>query len=89
MYQRTTVIKNISGLHSRPASDFIASAGTFRSKITIKRVNDEDEANAKSIIMLLALGLGVGEEIELTARGEDEKQAVDSLIALIDSGFGE
>lgn len=50
---------------------------------------DEDEANAKSIIMLLALRLGVGEEIELTARGEDEKQAVDSLIALIDSGFGE
>ena len=89
MYSRKTVIKNRTGLHARPASDFIAAAGKFKSKITIKRVGDEDEANAKSIVMLLSLGLGQGTEIELAARGEDEIDAVDALIALIDSGFGE
>ena len=39
--------------------------------------------------MLLALGLPMGEEVEIVAKGEDEVEAVDSLIALIDSKFGE
>lgn len=50
---------------------------------------DEDVANAKSIINVLALGLAQGEEVEVSAVGEDETQAVNSLIALIDSRFGE
>lgn len=91
MYKRTTVIANPTGLHARPASDFIALAGKYTSRIIIKRINgDEDEeANAKSIVGLLSLGLCQGEEVEITAKGEDEAQAVDALIALIDSRFGE
>ena len=50
---------------------------------------EDDEANAKSIIFLLSLGLCQGEEVEITAKGDDEQEAVDALIALIDSGFGE
>ena len=89
MYSRKTVVKNRTGLHARPASDFIAAAGKFKSKITIKRVGEEDEANAKSIVMLLSLGLSQGTEIEIAARGEDEVDAVDALVALVESGFGE
>ena len=89
MYSRTVTVLNRTGLHARPASDFIGCAGKFKSKITIKRVGDEDEANAKSIVMLLSLGLAQGTEIELTARGEDETEAVDTLVALIESKFGE
>lgn len=89
MYSRKTVVKNRTGLHARPASDFIAAAGKFKSKITIKRVGEEDEANAKSIVMLLSLGLGQGTEIEISARGEDEVDAVNALIDLVESGFGE
>ena len=62
----------------------------FESKIKIRRVGEEDEeADAKSIIFLLSLGLCQGEEVEIIAKGADEQEAVDSLIALIDSGFGE
>lgn len=91
MYTRTTTVMNATGLHARPASDFIAMASKYQSFIIIRRKDgDEDEdANAKSIVNLLALGLGQGEEVELEANGEDEKEAVDSLIALIDSKFGE
>lgn len=46
-------------------------------------------ANAKSIISVLTLALVQGSEVELTAEGPDEQQAVDSLIELIDGGFGE
>ena len=39
--------------------------------------------------MLLSLGLGQGTEVTLTAKGEDEVEAVDTLIELIDSKFGD
>jgi len=89
MFSKTVTVTNATGLHARPASDFIACASKFKSKITIKRVDEDDEANAKSIVMLLSLGLGQGTEVLLTAKGEDEVEAVDTLIELIDSKFGE
>ena len=91
MYTRQTTIANATGLHARPASDFIAAANKFESDITIRRLQgeDTDEANAKSIVHLLTLGLSQGEDVEISAEGDDEQLAVDSLIALIDSKFGE
>lgn len=89
MYSKRTVIKNKTGLHARPASEFIAMSSKFQSRITIKKLSEDEDANAKSIVMLLSLGLGQGEEVEIAAKGEDEVEAVDSLIALIDSKFGE
>lgn len=90
MYSKATLVKNPSGLHARPASSFVTCAGKFKSKITIKRTGEEkDGVNAKSIIMLLTQGFCKNEEVEISAIGEDEVQAVDALINLIDSGFGE
>ena len=90
MVKKSTVVKNKTGLHARPPSDFVQAASKFESKIKIRRVGEEDEeADAKSIIFLLSLGLCQGEEVEIIAKGADEQEAVDSLIALIDSGFGE
>ncbi len=89
MYSRKVTILNKTGLHARPASEFIALAGKYKSKITIKRMDDEEEANAKSIVMLLSLALSQGTEVELTAKGEDETEAIDALAALIESRFGE
>ena len=91
MYTRQTTIANATGLHARPASDFIAAANKFESDITIRRLQGEDSgaANAKSIVHLLTLGLSQGENVEISAEGEDEQLAVSSLIALIDSKFGE
>ena len=89
MYSKRTVIKNKTGLHARPASEFIAMASKFQSRITIKKLSEDEDANAKSIVMRLSLGLAQGEEVEIVAKGEDEVEAVDKLIALIDSKFGE
>ena len=89
MYSKKTTIQNRTGLHARPASDFISLASKFKSKIVIRKIEEDEEANAKSIVMLLSLGLGMGDEVEIYAKGEDEVGAVDSLVALIDSKFGE
>lgn len=90
MYTRKTTVINKTGLHARPASDFVGAAAKFKSRINIKNLTeDEGPMNAKSIICILSMGMGPGTEVELSAQGDDEKEAVDTLIALIDSGFGE
>lgn len=91
MYSKKTIIVNSSGLHARPASEFVAKAKTFRSKITIQNLKDEGcpPVNAKSIVLLLAEGMGKGAHILVSADGEDEKEAVESLTDLVASGFGE
>lgn len=84
-------VTNSSGLHARPASDFVGTAKTFQSAVTI-RVADrpaDTAVNAKSIIRLLSLGIVKGTRIEISAEGADESNAVDALVSLIDSGFGE
>ena len=72
MFQKETSVKNPTGLHARPASEFIAMASKFSSRITIKKLSEDEDANAKSIVMLLALGLAMGEEVEIVAKGDDE-----------------
>lgn len=89
MYRRTVTIQNQTGLHARPASDFVRCASGFKSRITIGRTGSEERANAKSIVMLLTLALVQGTEVEIEAKGEDETAAVDALVALIESGLGE
>lgn len=90
MYTNQAVIRNPSGLHARPASDFVGLAGSFKSRLTIRRTaEDQPGLNGKSIVLLLSQGFAQGETIELTAQGDDERACVDALVALIESGFGE
>ena len=91
MYTAKTTIINKTGLHARPASDFVKEAKKFTAKIKIANLSTPEEApvNAKSIISVLSLGMAQGTEVELIAEGEDEQQAVETLVSLIKSGFGE
>ncbi|UWP58806.1 HPr family phosphocarrier protein [Ruminococcus gauvreauii] len=89
MYSKTVTIVNQTGLHARPASEFIGAASKFKCDLHIKNTSTGKSANAKSIIMLLALALTKDTQVEITGDGEDEQQAVDSLVCLIESGFSE
>lgn len=91
MYSARTKVINKTGLHARPASEFVKEAKKYASKITIANLDtpEEDPTNAKSVISVLSLAMVQGTAVELTANGADEKEAVDALIALIDGGFGE
>jgi PTS hybrid protein len=79
----STTLVNASGLHARPAAEFVRLASTFDAQVTI---NDVD---AKSLLRIMSLGLGRGTTVDLTASGPDARAAIDALVALIDSGFGE
>ena len=90
MYSKCVIMRNPSGLHARPASEFVAKAKGFQSKISVRRPGDDSFlGNAKSIIIMLSMGVGQGDSIEFLADGPDEQQAVESLTALVESGFGE
>jgi phosphocarrier protein len=88
MYSKTTTVISRTGMHARPASNFIAAAGEFSSDIWINKPEGK-KLNAKSIVMLLFGGFKHGDTVIISAEGEDEQAAVDSLIALIDSGLND
>ena len=87
MYMKETIVNNQVGLHARPATFFIQKANEFKSSIWVEK--DERRVNAKSLLGVLSLGIVKGTSINLSADGADEKEAVDALVALIDSNFGE
>ena len=79
-----------SGLHARPASSFVQTAGQFSSEIQILNCAiAKGPVNAKSILSVLTLGVASGGEIELTANGEDEIAAIQAIKNLVNSNFGE
>lgn len=80
-------ITNRTGLHARPASQFVQKAEKFNSEIYIKL--DDKEANAKSILGVLSLGAGQGSEIILRAEGLDEEEAIRELVNFIEDELPE
>ena len=87
MLQQTTTIVNKLGLHARAAAKFVTQASLFDSEIYVKRNNQN--VNGKSIMGIMMLAAAKGSEIELIIDGADEKQAMQSLLELIENRFGE
>ncbi|AVX21186.1 MAG: HPr family phosphocarrier protein [Bacillota bacterium] len=88
MYAREVELQNASGLHVRPAQLLIETAGRFTSRITVKTASGH-QADARSILGVMALGLSKGDKITIEAEGDDEQAAVEALVQLIESKFGE
>lgn len=87
MYVKSVKVQNQVGLHARPATFFIQKANEFKSSIWVEK--DERRVNAKSLLGVLSLGIMGGTEIKIMAGGSDEEEAVDALVALVESGFAE
>lgn len=77
------VIQNEEGLHSRPASDFCAAAASCDSRIILKKAGDSGEFDGKSILMVMCLGACQGDEVEITADGPDEEEALQKLLDVL------
>ena len=80
-------IINKLGLHARASTKLTQIASKYASEIWITR-NDR-RVNAKSIMGVMMLAAAKGSVITLEANGADEKEAIDSLTALITNFFGE
>ena len=85
--RRTVDICNQRGLHARASAKFVKLASAHESEIRVTR--DGTTVNALSIMGLLMLGAGNGCGLEIAARGEDARDAVDALADLVDRKFDE
>ena len=87
MVTRSVEVTNPLGLHARAAARFVHLATRFTSQIKVTR--DSKVMDGKSIMGILLLAAARGTTLVISADGPDEANAVDSLIELVASGFGE
>lgn len=87
MLSQAIKIMNPTGLHLRLAGNLCKEAMKYKSKITFEYRGNT--ANAKSVLSVLGACIKSGDEITLICEGEDEREALQSLIAYIESGLGE
>ncbi len=87
MFVKDVMVQNQVGLHARPATFFIQKANEFKSSIWVEK--EERRVNAKSLLGVLSLGIVGGTDIRIIADGADEEDAVEALVALVQSGFAD
>jgi phosphocarrier protein HPr len=87
MESRSIEVRNPLGLHARAAAKFVHAATAFEAQITVARGNRV--MDGKSILGILLLSASRGTPITIAASGHDEREAVDTLCRLVETGFGE
>lgn len=87
MVTKKVVVKNITGLHLKPAAYFCKEAMKFKSQITFRFANTT--ANAKSVLSVLGSCVKCGDEIEIFCDGVDEQEALETLVRAVEDGLGE
>ncbi len=68
---------------------FVEAAMTFESEVTVRRLDQDEIVDGKSIMQMLMLAGTCGTEIEVCATGSDEAEAIAALAALVKAGFNE
>jgi phosphocarrier protein len=87
-HRAEVTIKNGLGLHLRPASQLVKLASKFAS-CEIYMSKDGQSVNAKSIMGVIMLAAEKDSRLVVEAQGEGSDAAVQALVELIESGFGE
>jgi len=85
--QRKVEIVNKYGLHARPAMQLVELANRYTSKIELS--NGTLAVDAKSIMSVMRLAGTKGTILIITADGIDAEEAVNSIVELVNNGFGE
>lgn len=88
MVQKDFHITADTGIHARPATMLVQTAGKYSSDITLEY--NGKSVNLKSIMGVMSLGVGQGAEVTITADGEDAEEAMEGIQATMKSeGLGE
>lgn len=79
------IVINDKGLHTRPSTELVKCATSFRSQINL--IYQDFVVNAKSLLGILTLAAARGSHIDIEAIGEDAEEAVATLIELARNKF--
>jgi phosphocarrier protein HPr len=83
----TLEIRNRLGLHARAAAQFVQTASRFDAEVTVSK--DDQAVNGRSIMGVMMLAAECGSSIIIRAAGMDADAAVQAIVELISTGFGE
>jgi phosphocarrier protein HPr len=87
MKEDSATVQNRLGIHARPAAFLVQAASEFEAEITLEK--DGLEVNGKSIMGVMMLAAECGSDVTIKAVGEDAREAVEALAALVRGRFGE
>jgi len=79
------VVGNDRGLHTRPSTEIVKCATSFRSEVRL--AYQKNQVNAKSILGVLMLAASKGAKITIEAIGDDAEEAVASILRLAGNNF--
>lgn len=82
-----TIINKL-GLHARAAAKFVGVANRFPCDIRIGR-DPTTVVDGKSIMAVMMLAASKGTTLHMRTEGDQEKEAMDALVALIEDYFEE
>lgn len=80
---RQAVLRNALGLHARPSAVLARAAADLGVPVRV------GAANAASVLELMRLGARGGDALTVSAEGPRAGEAVDAIVELLESGFGE
>lgn len=82
-------LKNMHGLHARPAHMFVQTANAYAAKLQVGRTDSDERVDGKSIMGMMMLAAERGAELELEAAGPDADALLRALAELVEANFGE
>ncbi len=80
-------ISNEFGIHARPASLLVKLILKYKSNVTF--IKDSTKADGRSIMSIMMLAAGKGDKIKIEVDGDDEQEALQKIIELINNKFNE
>jgi phosphocarrier protein HPr len=81
------IIPNKKGLHARASAQFVRCAANFSAQVRVTR--EGHTVGGTSIMGLMMLAAGQGHTIVIEAEGAEAATALEALVKLVESGFGE
>ena len=85
--QREVRIGNRRGLHARASAKFVNLASNLDAEVEVEK--DGNKVCGTSIMGLMMLGAAMGDSIVIHVEGDDAEEILQTLVTLVETGFGE
>ncbi len=85
--RREVLIENRRGLHARASAKFVSVASDLPATNEVEK--DGNRVCGTSIMGLMMLGAAMGDSITIHVDGEGADDAMERLVGLVESRFGE
>ena len=87
MVSQKVTVSNPTGIHARPAATLAKTAAPFKSSIIL--VAGVKRLLGQCVLILMSAALNCGTELTVECDGEDEAEALKTVVEAIESGLGE